>query len=72
MAKYWHVTPIGAALIITIGMHINIQTAGTCIIGASVSEPHTSELNSGFLSPYICMYICIVRRSISFLCCNLR
>ena len=39
-----------------------------CLVGASVSEPHTSELNGEilwyiYIYIYICMYICIVRRT---------
>ena len=36
-------------------------SSGLCIIGASVSEPHTSELNGGISL----MYVCIVRRTSS-------
>ena len=29
------------------------------LIGASLSEPHTSELNGGIFLIYICMYVCM-------------
>ena len=34
------------------------------IIGASWSEPHTSEVNRDFLSLYMCMYICAIRPTV--------
>ena len=33
------------------------------VIGASLSEPHTSELNGGIFLIYICMYVCMYRTS---------
>ena len=44
----------------------------THIIGASRSEPYTSDVNRDFLYMYIYMYICAVRLSVYISVLNLR
>ena len=52
---------------------IHTRCTSVCVlIGASVSEPHTSELNCGLSLIYVYIYICIVRCTSSARVCTLR